>query len=91
MSILRPIPKLGMPKGQWAPALVSWLEDFARQFSTPASLVDKLKPLNLEGSGTPEGAVVAPKGSTFNRRDGGAATSFYVKESGAGNTGWVGK
>jgi hypothetical protein len=25
------------------------------------------------------------------RSDGGAGTSFYVKESGTGNTGWVSK
>lgn len=43
------------------------------------------------GSGTPEGAVTAPVGSIYSRTDGGAATSFYVKESGTGNTGWVGK
>lgn len=43
------------------------------------------------GSGTPEGAVTAPVGAVFHRTDGGAATSFYVKESGAGNTGWVAK
>jgi len=43
------------------------------------------------GSGTPEGAVTAPIGAVFHRTDGGAGTSFYVKESGAGNTGWVGK
>lgn len=43
------------------------------------------------GSGTPEGAVIAPIGAVFHRTDGGAGTSFYVKESGTGNTGWVGK
>ena len=44
------------------------------------------------GDGTPEGAVVANKGSTFQRRDGGAGTSFYIKESGDGtNSGWVAK
>jgi hypothetical protein len=43
------------------------------------------------GSGTPEGALTAPVGSTFHRSDGGAGTSYYVKESGTGNTGWVGK
>jgi hypothetical protein len=43
------------------------------------------------GSGTPEGAVTAPVGSHFHRTDGGAGTSFYVKESGSGNTGWVAK
>jgi len=41
--------------------------------------------------GTPEGAVVANPGSLCLRSDGGAGTSLYVKQSGAGNTGWVGK
>ncbi|MAY85586.1 MAG: hypothetical protein CML02_02510 [Pseudooceanicola sp.] len=43
------------------------------------------------GAGSPEGAVSAPVGSIYSRTDGGAGTSFYVKESGGGNTGWVGK
>ena len=47
---------------------------------------------DYSGSGTPEGAVSAVPGSTFRRRDGGAGTSFYVKESGGGgSTGWVAK
>ena len=45
----------------------------------------------FQGDGTPEGAVAAPVGSFYSRKDGGAGTSFYVKESGSGNTGWVGK
>lgn len=43
------------------------------------------------GSGTPEGNVTAPVGSIYLRTNGGAGTTFYVKESGSGNTGWVGK
>lgn len=43
------------------------------------------------GTGTPEGSVTAPVGSLFTRTDGGANTTLYVKESGAGNTGWVAK
>lgn len=43
------------------------------------------------GSGTPEGVLTAPVGSTYHRTNGGAGTSFYVKESGTGNTGWIGK
>jgi hypothetical protein len=43
------------------------------------------------GSGSPESVVTAPVGAIFHRTDGGAVTSFYVKESGAGNTGWVAK
>ena len=43
------------------------------------------------GSGTPEGVVTAPVGAVFHRTNGGAGTSFYVKESGTGNTGWIAK
>lgn len=43
------------------------------------------------GTGTPESVVTAPVGSLFLRRDGGAGTTLYVKQSGTGNTGWVGK
>lgn len=48
-------------------------------------------PLILSGTGTPEGAVAAPVGSLFMRTNGGANTTLYVKESGAGTTGWVAK
>lgn len=41
------------------------------------------------GTGSPEGVVTAPVGSTWHRTDGGAGTTLYVKESGTGNTGWV--
>lgn len=43
------------------------------------------------GAGSPEGVYTSGVGSIFMRNDGGALTSFYVKESGTGNTGWVGK
>lgn len=43
------------------------------------------------GSGSPEGVVTAPVGTLFLRTNGGAGTTLYVKESGAGNTGWVAK
>lgn len=45
----------------------------------------------ITGANTPEGAVTAPVGSLFLRNNGGANTTLYVKESGAGNTGWVAK
>ncbi len=48
-------------------------------------------PLLREGTGTPEGALSSPVGSLYMRRDGGASTTLYVKESGTGNTGWVAK
>lgn len=59
---------------------------YSRQFRPGAGT-----PIWTSGSGTPEGAVTAPVGSLFTRTDGGAATTLYVKESGAGNTGWVAK
>ncbi|MFT9496603.1 pyocin knob domain-containing protein [Anaerosolibacter sp.] len=43
------------------------------------------------GSGSPEGVVTAPVGTLYRRTDGGVGTTFYVKESGTGNTGWVAK
>jgi len=41
------------------------------------------------GYGSPEGVVVANVGSIYMRKDGGTATSMYIKESGTGATGWV--
>ena len=46
---------------------------------------------NFVVAGTPDGSLTAGVGSTANRTNGGAGTSFYVKESGTGNTGWVAK
>lgn len=44
------------------------------------------------GYGSPESAVVADVGSIYLRKDGGAVTSMYVKESNSGlATGWVAK
>jgi hypothetical protein len=43
------------------------------------------------GTGSPEGVKTAPVGSLYSRTDGGASTTLYVKQSGAGNTGWVAK
>lgn len=48
-------------------------------------------PTWTSGTGTPEASVTAPVGSLYTRTDGGASTTLYVKESGAGNTGWVAK
>lgn len=45
----------------------------------------------LIGAGSPEGVITAGVGSIYQRTNGGANTSIYVKESGTGNTGWVAK
>lgn len=63
-----------------------WANNFSRQYRPGAGAV-----IWTSGTGTPEGAVTAPAGSMFTRTDGGAATTLYVKETGAGNTGWVAK
>lgn len=41
--------------------------------------------------GTPESNVVAGIGSIYMRKDGGASTTVYIKESGTEATGWVAK
>ena len=41
----------------------------------------------IVGDGDPTGAVAAPRGALFLRRDGGAGEALYVMESG----GWVPK
>jgi hypothetical protein len=45
----------------------------------------------ITGAGSPEGVVTATTGSLYMNTSGGVSTTLYVKESGAGNTGWVGK
>lgn len=41
------------------------------------------------GTGSPEGAVTAPVASLFLRTNGSSGAALYVKETGAGNTGWT--
>lgn len=45
------------------------------------------------GNGSPEGLVVADRGTMYLRRDGGAGTTLYVKEVGDSPlaTGWAAK
>jgi hypothetical protein len=57
----------------------------------PMRLGSSTGPQWRSGTGTPEGVITAPVGSMFFRTDGGAGTTFYVKESGTGNTGWIAK
>lgn len=44
--------------------------------------------LHANGEGAPNGNVTAAPGSTFNRTNGGAGTTFYVKQTGTDNNGW---
>lgn len=67
------------------PRWVLWLTSYVQAIQALAAGVKS-------GTGSPNGAVVGDVSDVYRRKDGGAGTSFYVKESGAGtNTGWVGK
>lgn len=66
-------------------------DNSVRALNGPLGVGGTAGPTWSAGTGTPEGAVTAPVGSLFSRTNGGAGTSFYVKESGSGNTGWVAK
>ena len=47
--------------------------------------------VNLQaGTGSPEGVVSSSPGGMYLRTDGAAGTTLYIKETGTGNTGWVG-
>jgi hypothetical protein len=71
--------------GSFAEAVQKNLEDLA--LAGPV-----VTGMDFAGTGSPEGVVTAVVGSIYRRRDGGAGTSVYFKESGSGtNTGWVGK
>jgi hypothetical protein len=45
----------------------------------------------LRGTGSPEGVKTAAIGTLYINQSGGAGTTLYVKEAGAGNTGWAAK
>jgi hypothetical protein len=59
-------------------------------FTTKLSLDSGLTGITV-GTGSPETVVNANVGSLFLRKDGGAGTTLYVKESGTGSTGWIAK
>lgn len=65
--------------------------DVVRLYNNGIRLGGVSGPRWLHGVGSPEGVITATVGSFFSRTDGGAGTSFYIKESGTGNTGWVAK
>ncbi|MEF3313336.1 hypothetical protein PV433_31080 [Paenibacillus sp. GYB004] len=45
----------------------------------------------VRGTGSPEGVVTALIGAIYVNESGGANTTFWVKETGSGNTGWKAK
>lgn len=65
--------------------------DFLRWLADNFSAAQDLDGRIFRGAGSPNNNITAPIGSLYLRSDGGAGTTLYVKESGSGNTGWVGK
>lgn len=45
----------------------------------------------FKGNGSPENRVQAAQGALYSDLSAGASPVLYVKESGVGKTGWVGK
>jgi len=45
----------------------------------------------VTGFGSPNNVVTAQTGSIYTNLNGGSLSTLYVKESGAGNTGWIAK
>ncbi len=43
----------------------------------------------LQGVASPEGVVTAPIGTLFVDTTGGAGITLWIKDTGAGNTGWA--
>ena len=74
---------------------VRWLNgaDVAGQANTPIRLADGIAladgPTVRAGTGSPEGVIEAPVGSTWHRTDGAAGSTHYYKETGTGDTGWA--
>lgn len=74
--------------GQLYSAQNGYFEAGLRWGTTSGTLIDRGL---FNGTGSPEGVVTASVGSLYSRKDGGANTTLYVKETGTGNTGWVAK
>jgi hypothetical protein len=41
------------------------------------------------GHGSPQNVVTAPPGSDYRNLDGGVGTTFWIKQTGTGSSGWV--
>jgi len=73
----------------WGNIITNALTANTRYYGNPvASAAGDGEIASYWGDSSPEGAVTASIGSIYQRTDGGAGTSLYVKESGTGNTGW---
>ncbi len=87
MKLISPLPQPQIPPVNPQTGLFNreWYEFFS-------SVAKALGGLNVfQGTGDPEGAVIAPVGSLFLRYDGGSGSTLYVKEANTDATGWVAK
>ena len=82
-SIRQKVTGVGRHKFETSGGVVA-IDNNAR-YSTPSGTI------HGECTGSPEGVITAKVGSTMVRTDGGIGSTFYVKESGTGNAGWVAK
>lgn len=64
---------------------------FENQFFLQNENIRLLRSQIRYGAGNPEGVITANMGTMYQNSLGGAGTTLYVKESGTGNTGWIGK
>lgn len=72
--------------------LQTWARQLVQFLQLKLDQLDRQTDFLIMDSGSPEGTVQAKVGTVYLRLDGGAGTTFYVKESGDNTrTGWVGK
>ena len=82
--------RIGGASGSGHLSVVTYVANSHVSFSSPAGIQINGVQI-LTGNGSPEGFATALLGSLYLRKDGGASTTLYVKQSGTGNTGWVAK
>jgi hypothetical protein len=70
------------------------LDSNVKSIVTEIGLIEATGVLGMKfytGAGSPEGAITASVGSLYLRSDGAVNTTLYVKQVGAGATGWAAK
>lgn len=82
------------PNGDGSVTFRSQIGDILMQPSGGGAvrLVSDTEPVgcvSVIGRGSPAAKVTAPPGSTFRNLNGGIGSTFWVKQTGTGNTGWT--
>lgn len=76
MPLLEPYRNKDLPD-----RFLRWIESLTRVILPLAN--------EIEGDGSPEGVIAAPRRTRYYNRTGAAGTLLYVKTTISGNTGWV--